>query len=140
SAPQTVTLSNNGNSSLAISSISVSGDFAQTNSCGNTLAPGSSCSITVTFAPTTSGSRAGTLTVSDNAAGSPQTVSLSGNGLIAFAYLSPANLAFGEQLVGTTSASQNVALSNTGTSPLAIYSIVASSDFSQTSSCGSSLA
>jgi len=140
SSPQTVTLSNNGSVPIAISGISTSGDFAQTNSCGSTLAAGTSCSITVTFAPETSGNRPGTLTVSDNASGSPQTVSLSGNGLLAYAVLSASYLSFGGQPVGTTSAAQTLTLSNPGSAPLLISSIVASGDFSQTNSCGSSLA
>ena len=140
SSPQTVTLSNNGSVAIAISGISTSGDFAQTNSCGSTLAAGTSCSITVTFAPETSGNRPGTLTVSDNASGSPQTVSISGNGLLAYAVLSASYLSFGGQPVGTTSAAQTLTLSNPGSAPLLISSIVASGDFSQSNSCGSSLA
>ena len=139
SSPQSVTLSNNGSVPIAISGISTSGDFAQTNSCGSTLAAGTSCSITVTFAPETSGNRPGTLAVSDNASGSPQTVPLSGNGLLAYAVLSASYLSFGGQPVGTTSAAQTLTLSNPGSAPLLISSIVASGDFSQTNSCGSSL-
>jgi len=58
-------------------------DFAQkivANSCGATVAAGASCLIKVTFTPTQVGVRNGTLSVFDNAPGSPQTVSLSGTG------------------------------------------------------------
>jgi hypothetical protein len=79
-AAQTVTLSNQGNASLSISNIQISGDYAQTNNCSSTLAASSSCTFNITFTPTVSGSRTGTLTISDNVAGSPQTVALSGSG------------------------------------------------------------
>jgi hypothetical protein len=82
--PQDVTLTNNGSAPLTITSITVSGDFqrvANANDCGALLAQGSSCTIRITFAPTQLGARTGTLTVNDNAVGSPQTASLSGNGV-----------------------------------------------------------
>jgi hypothetical protein len=80
SAAQTVTLTNSGTAALAITSIAASGDFAQTNTCGASVAAGANCTISVTFTPTAAGSRTGTLTITDNASGSPQTVSLSGGG------------------------------------------------------------
>jgi hypothetical protein len=78
SAAQTVTLTNNGTAALTISGIATSGDFAQTNGCSASLAAGASCSISITFTPTASGSRSGALTITDNAANSPQTVALTG--------------------------------------------------------------
>jgi hypothetical protein len=81
SAQQTVTLTNTGNANLTISSISTSGDFSQTNTCGGAIGAGASCAIQVTFAPTAVGQRVGALTLADNAANSPQTVSLTGTGL-----------------------------------------------------------
>jgi len=82
SSPQTATLTNGGTTSLSITNISASGDFAQTNTCGVSLAANASCAISVTFTPTAAGSRTGTLTVTDNASNSPQTASLSGTGVI----------------------------------------------------------
>ncbi|HMC68423.1 MAG TPA: choice-of-anchor D domain-containing protein, partial [Mycobacteriales bacterium] len=85
SAPQDLTLTNNGGAPLTITSITLSGDFQRvsvgTGDCGAALAPGSSCTIRVTFTPSAVGSRSGTVTVNDNAANSPQTASLSGNGV-----------------------------------------------------------
>jgi len=85
SAPQDLTLTNNGSAPLAITSITASGDYqrvsAGTNDCGTVLAQGSSCTIRITFTPTTVGARSGTVSVNDNAANSPQTASLSGNGV-----------------------------------------------------------
>lgn len=83
SAAKTVTLTNTGNGALSINSISASGDFAQTNNCPvspATLAAAGTCTINVTFAPTALGARAGTLTITDNAGGSPHTAPLSGTG------------------------------------------------------------
>ena len=80
SSTQMVTLTNPGQSSFAITTIGVSGDFSETNNCGAALAAGANCTITVAFKPTASGTRTGTLSVSDNASGSPQTVGLSGSG------------------------------------------------------------
>jgi hypothetical protein len=80
SAAQTVTLANTGNMPLEISSIAVSGDFAQTNNCGAGLPVEGSCTIQVTFTPTAGGARTGQLTVTDNAPGSPQSAALAGSG------------------------------------------------------------
>ena len=63
SAAQTVTLQNTGTAPLAIASISATGDFARTTTCSATLAVGASCAIDVTFAPTATGARVGTLSV-----------------------------------------------------------------------------
>lgn len=87
SASMPVTLTNTGNGPLTINSIAASGDFAET-STGATACPitpatlpaGGNCTINVTFAPTVVGARPGTLTVMDNAGGSPHTIPLTGTG------------------------------------------------------------
>jgi FG-GAP-like repeat/Abnormal spindle-like microcephaly-assoc'd, ASPM-SPD-2-Hydin len=82
SAAKTVTLSNVGPTALSISGIAIAGtdggDFAQTHTCGSSLAPRVSCTISVTFTPTASGRRTATLSVSDSAADSPQKIALAG--------------------------------------------------------------
>jgi len=146
SAPDQVTLSNPSGLALTISSIAVTGtntaDFSQTNTCGTGLAAGASCTITVTFKPTQIEPRSASITITDNAAGSPQTIGLSGTGLVSGpnATPSPSSLTFATQLVGTSSSAQSVTLTNWGTTALSITSIAASRDFSQTNTCGSSLA
>lgn len=80
SAAQTVTLANRGTAALSITSITASPNFAESNNCGSSVAAGASCTISVTFAPVAGGSLTGTLTVADNASGSPQTVALTGTG------------------------------------------------------------
>ncbi|MBI3402017.1 MAG: choice-of-anchor D domain-containing protein [Acidobacteria bacterium] len=77
---QLVSISNPGADALSITTISASGDFAQTNNCGTSLDPGASCTVSVTFAPVTVGARTGSLSIIDSAAGSPHTVSLAGTG------------------------------------------------------------
>jgi Protein of unknown function (DUF1573) len=103
SAPQTLTLTNNGTTPLAIASITASGDFAETNTCGSSLAPGASCTITVTFTPTAAGSRTGVVTITDNASSSPQIVALSGTGQ--------------DFTLGALTASQSVAPGGTAPAP-----------------------
>lgn len=140
SAPQNLALGNSGNVPLTIGSIAASGEFAQTNDCTSPLAAGSYCTISVTFTPTAPGDHNGTLTIPDNAAGSPHTVALSGVGLGPLAILSASSLSFADQQRGTTSAAQTVTLTNNGNTPLNISSIEASADFAQTSDCISPLA
>ena len=80
SPAQTVTLTNKGSAALAIASVAASANFAQTNTCGGSVAVGANCAISVTFAPTGGGPLTGTITVTDNVPGGPQTVALSGTG------------------------------------------------------------
>jgi F5/8 type C domain/Abnormal spindle-like microcephaly-assoc'd, ASPM-SPD-2-Hydin len=77
---QTVTVSNSGTVAASVSSVSVSGPFSQTNTCGSSIAAGGSCTVSVKFAPTASGTASGTLSVASNAPGSPLSVALSGTG------------------------------------------------------------
>jgi hypothetical protein len=95
SPAQPVTLTNNGPGSLTITSIATSGDYAQSNNCGSSLAATASCTINVTFKPTATGTRTGTLTVADNATNSPQTTSLTGTGTSAGGGCTPNTLSNG---------------------------------------------
>jgi len=84
SGSQPITLDNSGSEALTISSVAISGpnssDFSQTNNCGTSVAAGTSCSIAVTFSPTATGAMTASVTITDNASNSPQTVSLTGTG------------------------------------------------------------
>jgi Abnormal spindle-like microcephaly-assoc'd, ASPM-SPD-2-Hydin len=143
SAAQAVMLTNTGTASLSITSTVASGDYAQTNTCGASVAAGANCTISVTFTPTATGTRTGAITITDNAAGSPQSVNLTGTGVPAAApvvSLSPASLTFGNQQIGTTSTAQSVTLSNTGNATLNITSIVPSGDYADTTTCAATLA
>ncbi len=80
SAPQTLSLKNNGNSTAQILGISLPSSFNQTNTCRTSLAPGSTCTISVTFAPASGGTISGTLEITTDALPSALTISLSGTG------------------------------------------------------------
>ena len=137
SAPQTLTLSNTSIITIPISSISVSGDFAQTNNCGKSLGRLASCTITVTFKPTAVGTRTGVVTVKTTVGNS--TANLSGTG-IAPVSLSATSLAFGSQTVGVATAAKPVTVKNAMATTLTMKSVTVTGDYSQTNNCGSSLA
>ncbi len=154
SAAQYVTLTNSGSVDLTSIGVSVSGAFAigaspqQTSvptPCTTTLAPGSSCSIGVQFAPAAAGAQTGTLTVSDITRTQSQTVALSGTGLTPPAFgVSPASLTFTEQTAGQASAPQTLTVSNTGGAPMAnvgfqIAGQSATSFSTGTTTCGATL-
>ena len=81
SAAETVTLTNRQSVALNFAGIAVSAGFGVASStCGTSVAAGASCTVAVTFSPTTTGSITGTLTFTDDAPNSPQTVSVSGTG------------------------------------------------------------
>jgi len=86
SAGQAITLTNTGNLTLTLNTTSLhlagtnAGDFAQNNTCTLPVAAGGNCTIAILFTPSATGPRAASLTITDNASGSPQSVSLSGTG------------------------------------------------------------
>jgi hypothetical protein len=73
-------LYNSGDGTLNIGSIVASGEFAHTTTCGPTLPAALSCQIDVTFSPTWRGEHSGAITLTDDAADSPQVVNLTGRG------------------------------------------------------------
>ncbi|MGO8791842.1 MAG: choice-of-anchor D domain-containing protein [Terriglobia bacterium] len=84
SAAQTITVINIGSADLNIAAIAVTGanasDFAEVNTCLLPIVAGGSCNIVILFTPSAVGTRTASLTITDNASGSPQSVSLSGTG------------------------------------------------------------
>ncbi len=143
STGKNVTVTNSGNATLNIASITVSGDFAKVTStkpCGGTLAAGANCIIRVTFTPTQLGLRSGNITITDNAANSPQTVPLSGKGVPPVA-LTPSSKTYAAQTVGTTSLPKVFTLKNYQSVTLNSIVISTTGDFSVSSTtCGASLA
>lgn len=142
STAQTVTVTNSGQAALTVSSVTVTGDFSETNTC-STVAAGANCAVSVTFKPTATGARTGTLSIADNASGSPQSVSLSGTGAAPgpAVTLTPTSLSFSQQTQGTTSTAQTVTLSNSGSAALTISGVALdNSSFQQTNTCGTSVA
>jgi uncharacterized repeat protein (TIGR01451 family) len=150
SAAQNVTLTNNGSAALTITGIIVigtnPGDFAQTNTCPASLATAANCTISVTFTPAAAGARSGAISIADSAAGSPQAVPLSGTGTTVTApavTLAPSSLTFASKTLGTTSPSQGITLTNSGSAALTITGITVTGtnpgDFAQTNTCPASL-
>ncbi len=150
SAPQVVSLRNSGNADLTISGIRLGGtnasSFVQTNTCGASLASGSTCSISVTFSATSASSSTASFIVTDNAPGSPQTVSLTGSGTDSGSpnvALTPSSLTL-SGIAGTTSAPQSITLLNSGTATLSLTGITiggsGAASFAQTNTCGTTLA
>jgi hypothetical protein len=115
SAAQAATLKNTGTASLTISGLAIAGadtgDFVQINTCGSSLASGTSCTIAVIFSPLAVGTRTATLSVSDNTSASPQAITLSGAGshdvALAWTASSSANVIGYNIYRGTTSGGES---------------------------------
>lgn len=149
SAARSVTLNNTGTATLNVSAVSVSGtdagDFNMTNTCVGAVLPTANCQIAIVFTPGANGARSALITLTNNAANSPQTIALSGNGAtLATADLSASSLTFSGTVVGSTSAAQSVALTNNGNTALTVTGIATSGansrDFAVTNTCGASVA
>jgi hypothetical protein len=119
-----VILTNHKNVALTGISIVANGaGFSQVNTCGTSIAPRSTCTITVTFAPTASGAASGNVVITDDALNSPQKIALTGTGRVAVS-LNPVTISFGTQRVGTPSAPKIVTLANNMTTALNISSMI----------------
>jgi len=146
SATQTVAIINTGTITLNMTQVSITGDFAETDNCGNPVLPGDACTVNVTFTPSQTGQRTGVLRVYGNISGGSAagqvTVSLSGTGAPgATIVLSPQTLSFPETLLGKTAPAQDVTISNTGGVTASLTSESVTGDFSITANtCGASLA
>jgi len=124
-AAMTEKLTNVGQVALSITGITLGGtnsaDFQLTsNTCGASLGVGASCTMTLTFKPSALGKRSASLTVTDDACGSPHVIPLTGNGTEITMSPSPVN--FGTQTVGTTTAPMTVTLTNHGTTSVSVKS------------------
>ena len=143
SATKNVTLGNYGSTTMNISSIAASGDFALVTSkkpCGATLAVNANCIISVTFTPKALGERTGNLTIADNAINNPQTVTLAGTGT-AQATLTPPTATYAATKVGTTSPAKVFTLANKQSVPLTSIAISTTGEFNvSTTTCMTSLA
>ena len=140
SAAETVTVTNLGSSALTITSIMPTASFGETDNCVPGIsAAGGTCTINVTFAPATTGAQSGSISIADNAAGSPQVVSLSGNGVVPAVVFSPPSLTFTSQPVGNPSQPQSITVTNVGSTKLTINQISSSAAFPETNNCGTTL-
>ena len=152
SAAQIVTLTNTGSSAVTIASFKLTGTdttsfVLQDKTCSASLAVGASCTLAVSFKPAAAGSFSASVSIADNATGSPQTTTLTGStggGGAATLTISPTSIAFPATISGTTSDAQLVTLTNSGTTAVTLSSIALggtnATSFIELSNCGSSLA
>jgi uncharacterized membrane protein len=142
------TLTNTGTATLGITGIVLTGanpsSFLTSNNCGSSVAAGASCTISVKFDPAVAGTYAASVTVTDSASGSPQSIALAGTGNGPVVLLSATKLTFPDQGVNTQSAAQTVTLTNIGGAPLTVASIKLTgknaAEFRSSNNCGASLA
>lgn len=150
SMPQTVTLTSNGGEALSVNSISLGGpdpsQFQESDTCQlpAVLQPTKFCSINITFMPTNTGSQQATLSIADNAPGSPQSVTLRGAGTAPpppapAVTVTPDPVNFPSIKQGTTSSPINVTVTNSGNAALHISSAILGGnnpgDFTMTNAC-----
>ncbi len=158
STSQTLTLTNEGLGTLNIHRISSAPPFLTTNTCGSSLPSGASCKVTITYSPiyqiaggassSAARSDSDTLVIESDSASSPDTISLSGlvspsivsspiSPVIAAGFdLDQRALTFANTPLGSTSASQTITMTNTGTTTLHVSSVLASTDFVTSTTCG----
>jgi hypothetical protein len=154
SAAKIVTLKNTGGTVLKITAggIKIGGanatSFIKTTTCGTTVAAGGSCTISLSFKPLVAGALTASLTVADNAAGSPQSVSMSGTAtaVVPVVLLTPKTVTFLSTTVGAASAVKVVTLKNTGKGVLNIttggikITGAQATSFTKTTTCGTTVA
>jgi hypothetical protein len=112
SPPQTVIMTNNGNTPLTVTNITTNGDFAETNNCPATpftIAVNASCAFQITFTPTSTGTRKGSLNVTDNVVAGTSAITLTGTGNPVFNLSSPSLTQI--QPIGTTTTTFTISLS-----------------------------
>jgi FG-GAP-like repeat len=142
-APLTATLTNTGTTDLSISSIFVASPFrlSKLTTCGASVAPGASCAITATFKPLTTGLFTGAVTIVDSASSKPQVIELIGSGTVIT--VSPGQLNFPPQRVGTKSPPQLVTITNRSSAAVSVDYILQrgldSFDFFVSNNCGSQI-
>jgi hypothetical protein len=147
SASQTVTITNTGTASMPFISITITGanaaQFTQTNNCGASLSGGSSCTVSIVFAPVATGLQTASLAIHVPGVSHASTLEGTGTaGAVPFT-VAPASLSFGAVAVNSVGTAQAVTVTNTGTSPLPITGIgltgSKANQFLQTNNCGTSV-
>ncbi len=141
---QAVTVTNTGTAALTFTGISITGtvpsNWAQTNTCTGSIAVNGTCTITVKFTPSTLENQTASVTLTDNAGNSPQTLPITGNGAFAALFLSPTSISFGTVKVGSTSAPQTITVENYGNATLNLTSVTVTGAFLiSANTCGTTL-
>ncbi len=143
STAQVITFTSDGNAPVTISSLVVTGDFVESDTCaGQTLAVGETCTVSVQFAPAATGARTGLLTVYASVPGGQVTAALSGTASApAAVVLTPLSLSFPSTIVNQTAAAEIVTISNTGGTAATLGTVSVTGDFAiGQSTCGATLA
>jgi len=149
SSPIMAMLTNSGNATLHISSVTLSGnnpgDFTMTNGCtASAYAANAGCSLTLTFTPVAAGQRSAIITITDDAPNSPQMIQVKGTATSApsttpAVSLSTTNVSFGAITQGTTTGPKTVTVTSSGAATLHISSVAVggpnSGDFTMTNGC-----
>jgi len=141
--PQQILVTNAGAGQLTVASVSITGDFTETNSCINQSVTGPySCGVLVTFAPSAPGTRTGVITVTGSQPGQQGTAILTGTAVSPAAItLTPSTVDFGTLEVGKTSSAQSVSIANTGGVAATLEVPTVSGDYQMTANtCGAALA
>jgi len=134
SAAKVFNVTNTSAISITIKSIALTGNFTETSTCGTTLAAGASCTISVVFAPMTTGTLTGTLIVTNSSTANPTlTATLTGTGLPTTATLTPLTATYVNTIVGNTSAAKTFLWTNTSAVPLTISKVSTTGDFTVSS-------
>ncbi len=136
SAAKTFTVTNTGGADLVMGTLSPSGDFAlSNNTCTNgaTIASSGTCTFDVTFTPTETGARNGSVSIPSNASTSPDSASLSGTGTAPGLSVSPISWDFGSINLGSSSTAKAFTVTNTGTADLVMGTLSPSGDFALSS-------
>lgn len=130
------TITNNGTAALAITSIvpSDAANWSVTHNCPASIAISGSCTVKPIFKPTSTGAKSGTINITSNAPSSVDHVTVTGTGVQSNVSALPTSLVFSDTPVGSTSASQNITITNNGNGQAAM-TIATSGDYLQTNTC-----
>jgi len=136
---KTVTVKNSGSVNAVIGALTFTGasDYTQTNNCPATLTAGTTCTVTVTFAPTAIGALNGALSIADNTSAGSSIISMTGTGITSIT-LNPATLAFGSVELGTNS-TKTTTLTNAGNALPVSITLTDNVNYSETNTCGATV-
>ncbi|MET0064883.1 MAG: autotransporter domain-containing protein [Candidatus Thiodiazotropha sp.] len=139
--PVPVTLTNTGNSTASISTLSASSPFTATNDCPGFLEPSQSCTVQVSINTSTLGDVNGTLSVTGSGpqGSTSSSVALTASVQGAFLSVSDGSLSFPDTEIGSSSASQTVTFTNTGNVSLTELTLMLEGDFTETNDCPATL-
>ncbi len=131
SSPFAISVLNTGSIALLPTSIAITGDFAETDNCANqSIAPGSGCTILVTFTPQAVGPLTGQMIIYANVYGGQLSVDLNGVGTASGTVtLSPASESFGQIVEGTVSPALTITVANSSLAAVPISSLSVTAPF-----------